>query len=634
MCIRRWVSEPTTPISWISSETNPLLSSFMLPCLDQGLSTEHMFRQPGCPSADNPASRGHEPLSLFQSVSEDESIFPGIFPSLGLLVDGPESAFSYPATDSLDFFDTGGHGGAEQGLSIPSSGPSSLYPEYLTCNDQVSLEADFNNVERLLSLSPMDRWKNSPPETEPAHLTDIMSSVARSISANNQIPQEELISPTTPNRRTRTRRPRLPTPSIAASESSASSSSVSSAHSLGSNHSGSFGRFYAKEPKRRRNRRQRKKSPTSQIRCRKQTQQRPFQCTFCTDTFKSKHDWTRHEKTLHLSLESWVCAPFGPTYEDELSNVLRCVFCDIEAPSDEHIQAHRYLECQEKPSALRTFYRKDHLLQHLRLVHDTQNHVTCIPKWKSEVTHINSRCGFCSATFTVWSDRNDHLAAHYRQGTLIKDWKGCRGLDPAVVLAVDNAMPPYLIGAESTGIYPFSASRRKRSIGYGEFESYRDQPQNTENTAPTPFEQLTEHLIRLVSERQDSGLPITDEFIQREARIFVFGDDDPWNQTAADSPDWLDFFKDGMGLGPACVMNVDAAHHPKPVFHLPWDINTQRGHDSQKIIDASSRSPMVPATSWTPWSWQSPECLAEFRRFNCDAGSSSKTQGEWHYRDE
>ena len=38
---------------------------------------------------------------------------------------------------------------------------------------------------------------------------------------------------------------------------------------------------------------------------------RMFQCTFCTDTFKSKYDWTRHEKSLHLSLEKWICAPSG-----------------------------------------------------------------------------------------------------------------------------------------------------------------------------------------------------------------------------------------------------------------------------------------------------------------------------------
>jgi uncharacterized Zn-finger protein len=36
-----------------------------------------------------------------------------------------------------------------------------------------------------------------------------------------------------------------------------------------------------------------------------------FQCTFCTESFKVKYDWLRHEKSLHLSMEKWTCAPLG-----------------------------------------------------------------------------------------------------------------------------------------------------------------------------------------------------------------------------------------------------------------------------------------------------------------------------------
>lgn len=32
---------------------------------------------------------------------------------------------------------------------------------------------------------------------------------------------------------------------------------------------------------------------------------RRYQCTFCTDTFKTKYDWQRHEATIHLSLDQW-----------------------------------------------------------------------------------------------------------------------------------------------------------------------------------------------------------------------------------------------------------------------------------------------------------------------------------------
>lgn len=36
-----------------------------------------------------------------------------------------------------------------------------------------------------------------------------------------------------------------------------------------------------------------------------QKEHRRYQCTFCTDTFKTKHDWQRHERALHLSLDQW-----------------------------------------------------------------------------------------------------------------------------------------------------------------------------------------------------------------------------------------------------------------------------------------------------------------------------------------
>ncbi len=78
--------------------------------------------------------------------------------------------------------------------------------------------------------------------------------------------------------------------------------------------------------------------------------------------------------------------------------------------------------------------------------------------WKSEAQYIKSRCGFCKMTFTKWQDRVDHLAKEFRNGANMKDWKGCRGLDPYVAIHVTNAMPPYLIAGESKSPFPFSAS--------------------------------------------------------------------------------------------------------------------------------------------------------------------------------
>ncbi|KAK2764553.1 hypothetical protein FQN54_009248 [Arachnomyces sp. PD_36] len=447
-------------------------------------------------------------------------------------------------------------------------------------------------AENWPSMSPLDRWRHSPPEIEAVSRTAITNIFAGSVASKSSSFDRGDLMPAPDDSQPHVHQGPAPTPSVASSESRVSSSSGSSAHSLNSNDShGSFGRFYASEtPRRRRRRKIHPDRPSSK------PNRRQFQCTFCTDTFKSKHDWTRHEKTLHLSLESWICAPFGATFRDS-SNDEKCAFCDDSDPSKEHVESHRYDECRDKPPALRTFYRKDHLRQHLRLVHGVGKFIPQMEKWKSEVTNINSRCGFCGHTFHLWSERNNHIAHHFRSGAHIKDWRGCRGLDPAVALAVENAMPPYLIDIESRGPEPFSAARRNRKTTTSEnlttrTGAARDAGSYIEQNQPTPFEYLTARLGQFVRKVQAAGTPLTDEMLQREARCFVFGDDDPWNQTAADHPDWLKLFKEGMGLdSTASVIQPDLRPEmdatimlQRPGFRLPWSTEEWMPHTTPPMI--------------------------------------------------
>lgn len=507
---------------------------------------------------------------------------------------------------------------------------SDLPSSVLTEEDlQIPLFPNIHEIatENSLELSPLDRWKNSPPETEAAQLSDIVNSITVANSQSTSPIQAHLQASDSSQRHRQPRRRTVSSTASGSTRSSESSSSASSVHSFASSHSGSFGRFHSgatTERRRRRHWRIEPKTPTTNRRTGEQSSIRPYQCTFCTDTFKSKHDWVRHEKSLHLSLESWTCAPFGPTFNDGASP-LRCVFCNMENPSETHTRDHRFWECQEKPLSLRTFYRKDHMLQHLRLVHGTENCTTIVESWGAQVTHINSRCGFCAATFTLWAERNSHLAAHFRDGFTMNKWKGCRGLDPVVALAVENAMPPYLIGAESIGIDPFSASKRSLNSRHASLVGFmNDRP----SQQPTPFEFLTERLIRFVQETQSAGVPITDDSIQREARFFIYGDEDPWNQTAADNPDWLQLFKDGMGLGQplSSIHNDNVGCSVRSSFPLPWKIDTASNNLPQSPSPSCTHTAESQVDLWMPWAWQSPECLAEFRRSNDLSGSCNAQQ--------
>ncbi|KAL4966479.1 uncharacterized protein BDV14DRAFT_188958 [Aspergillus stella-maris] len=434
-------------------------------------------------------------------------------------------------------------------------------------------------------MSPLERWRNSPPEAEAASFDAIMGAVAE----NNLLEQyptlntSELSTPSDVRSRA----------SSNASGSAVSHTSVSSVPSVGSHSSnGSFNQFYVADIPQRRRRRKRiaaSNKPTQ----RPAADPRPYQCTFCTDTFRTKYDWTRHEKTLHLSLESYTCCPGEPTYPDS-DGGQRCVFCDHHDLSESHIESHSYARCKEKPEVLRTFYRKDHLMQHLRLVHGVNQLSPGMETWKAQTDNIKSRCGLCDENFGSWSARNEHIAEHFRNGALMKDWRGSRGLDPAVALSTENAMPPYLIGWESLAPDPFSAS-----LQTGGFEGFADSAiaaMPIQSAAkPSPFAYFTVQLSKFVRGAQSTNDVITDDNLQRAARRIVYGDEDPWNQTPADNSEWLTMFKQAMGLdsGP----------------WAPW---------SMLNLDPDGTHNADQMAAYMDWSLKSPDDLAEFRQYCAD----------------
>lgn len=343
---------------------------------------------------------------------------------------------------------------------------------------------------------------------------------------------------------------------------------------------------------------------------------RIYQCTFCTDTFKSRYDWTRHEATLHLALERWSCLPTGPKRWDLGAAAPKCSLCDSSDTTDAHFESHHISDCIMKPQALRTFHRKDHLLQHLRLAHGIDKMIPSMHSWKSKISEVKSRCGFCGETFSLWSDRNDHLVDHFRRGKSMKDWKGDRGLEPSVAMLVQSAMPPYLIGAESLDLEPFSASK-------GVLKKTLSSPEK--QNPPNVFEVLTARLGDFVVSARANGDAINCDILRRQARLILYGDDDPLNQTPADNDQWLTLFKIGHGLAPAPNQQELDASLPdeasqsasNPMTSTSVISNPANSTLPREAIERKSGSKLVISQTLDnteptlPWWCQSPECLAE-----------------------
>ena len=302
----------------------------------------------------------------------------------------------------------------------------------------------------LTDLNPMERWQASPPEDEPVPETAIQQAIA-SISfetANNfgtdiswsgaAFAAGQLSN----NRRASSR--------IASSVSSLDSraseiSSESSASTAWSYRSVSddippFPLLPSRQRSGRSSRGRQRRSGSNP------TQQ--FQCTFCMQSFKKKHDWCRHEKSVHLPLDRWICTPNLVDVQplsDINSRPSECSFCNDHSPDPTHWKEHEFHICAEKPLDERSFTRKDYLWQHLRKFHScTKLPVADLDIWRDETSgsNLQSRCGFCGSSLATWTERVDHLALHFKEGCRMEQWEGGWGLDASALSVLRNAVLP------------------------------------------------------------------------------------------------------------------------------------------------------------------------------------------------
>ena len=159
-----------------------------------------------------------------------------------------------------------------------------------------------------------------------------------------------------------------------------------------------------------------------------------FFCTFCPRAFKTKYEWIRHEDSVHALRTTWICC------DTKSSEILEaCPFCGQTHPDDTHMAGHKYQQCRSKPESQRTFYRRDHFIQHMHHVHfanikhpsvrvgcqarllAAQGHFfgckDLAMKWRRFGAPMKKddpmlHCGFCGKRSRDWSERCEHIAEH------------------------------------------------------------------------------------------------------------------------------------------------------------------------------------------------------------------------------
>ncbi|EEA26382.1 hypothetical protein TMatcc_005352 [Talaromyces marneffei ATCC 18224] len=455
-----------------------------------------------------------------------------------------------------------------RGKVLPSTRDSSPTPGALdipgstrTSSASSTTSTSSSSTLEYALMTPLERWKHSPPEHEAASTSAIIRAMASaslpppSPSHAQQQQQHQAYYPPamSGNGRSFSRKTgssndstlSFQAPSVSSYETE-NKSSISD-YSFASAFSHRSSQHSLNSADRKERRRRRKQMPPVPAFDRQPVRgARIFQCTFCIDSFPAKYDWQRHEKSVHLALEKWTCAPHGGiiTISDGKK---ACAFCRAPNPTDDHLESHNYLTCQEKTVQERTFYRKDHLNQHLRLMHDVK-YDSSMDQWRSTTNDIKSRCGLCDTNFTTWKERVDHIAQHFKNGADMSKWKGDWGFEPYVQRLVENGIPPYLIASERANLnqdrVPGSGSQKKVIDSFtGSSSVVLLVP-----TDETSFTRLESELKAYIGGQLLDGSTPTDKEIQDQARMIVYGSNDLWNQTCADNIVWLSVLKRDCGM--------------------------------------------------------------------------------------
>jgi hypothetical protein len=157
-----------------------------------------------------------------------------------------------------------------------------------------------------------------------------------------------------------------------------------------------------------------------------------WQCTFCRATLVPK-SWRRHEETQHRPRAQWTCMLEGPRVSRTNSGSTFCAFCMTKNPPEHHFQSnHRITECLKRPTGERTFFRPDHLRQHVKNFHGAGLFEIVQASWKRGPEDNGEGrkgkgegflCGFCGIRLDGWAARESHIAGHFKEGMRMSQWR-------------------------------------------------------------------------------------------------------------------------------------------------------------------------------------------------------------------
>ncbi|KAL9094165.1 MAG: hypothetical protein Q9165_003580 [Trypethelium subeluteriae] len=169
-------------------------------------------------------------------------------------------------------------------------------------------------------------------------------------------------------------------------------------------------------------------------------------------------------------------------------------------------------------------------------------------------------------------------------------------------------MPPYLIGQEAASPIPFSATNQtslRHCMNYQpehaseHFEAFPDCPSPRNTQKMTCWEILTVRLGRFALEQMAQGTTPSDEVLQDQARQIFYDNDDPWNQTAADNPDWLTLFKKAHGLLDSSndAKIIDEDRSQLPAYWTPEDLEKWGDLGLRVPLSFAGNLPAIPPTA-------------------------------------